>query len=174
VLFFLQFFSVRFSFLAFAFQEVVLLRLREASVGERWARGTGLVRRPPCANGSPKLCEGRLRRRGGAVHGDCAAIATATSSLSLCAQNDPSHRRRIRALTRKSRRKVTSQSHERRKHRRNEKKYHYMDCEPLSSPSQHRWSNETPRALYDGTNVLGTCHTSRSPGYPQQADMGNF
>jgi hypothetical protein len=34
----------------------------------------------------------------------------------------------------------------------------------LSSPSQHRWSKETPRALYDGTNVLGTCHTSRSPG----------
>jgi hypothetical protein len=69
-----------------------------------------------------------------------------------------------RALLQKSRRKVTSQSHERRKHWRNKKEYHYMDCEPLSSPSQYRWSKETPRALYDGTNVLRTCHTSRSPG----------
>jgi hypothetical protein len=142
--------------------------------GNDGARGTGLVRLPPCENGSPKLCEGRMQRGEGAVHGNCAAIATATSSHSLDAQNDPSRHPCILALIQKSHRKVTSQSHEHRKHRRNKKEYHYMDCEPPSSPSQHRWSNETPRALYDGTNVLGTCHTSRSPGYPQQADMDNF
>jgi hypothetical protein len=56
----------------------------------------------------------RLRRDTQAIHCSRKTIAASTSS---------------RALLQKSRRKVTSQSHERRKHWRNKKEYHYMDCE---------------------------------------------
>jgi hypothetical protein len=105
-----------------------------------------------------------MRRRGRAVQLLATAIATRHPSHSLFAQNDPPHLRLVapffKSHVARSRRKVTSVANT----GATRKSTIIWTARALSSPSQHRWSKETPRALYDGTNVLGTCHTSRSPG----------